>query len=209
MTNSFANSSSNQCKNIMEDFSGLALPPLFGEHILEAELEPGGVELGPGEVELGPGGNELPDSVTPEDEERRALDKRKYLALSRRCKEIEQVNQKILGRLHQVQRITRRMKKERRCSVFFCFCFTSSELPPVWMSTGLSWSLLPGRTVIISTVSLGPHHPQLCITLLGPKKRRHRIPRQEKDKDQHTEPDISLLAETQFGEMPSPTSLSH
>lgn len=37
---------------MMEDFSGLALPPLFGEHILEAELEPGGVELGPGEVIL-------------------------------------------------------------------------------------------------------------------------------------------------------------
>lgn len=42
-------------------------------------------------MELGPGGNELPDSAAPEDEERRALDKRKYLALSRRCKEIEQV----------------------------------------------------------------------------------------------------------------------
>lgn len=37
---------------MMEDFSGLALPPLFGGHILEAELEPGGVELGPGEVRL-------------------------------------------------------------------------------------------------------------------------------------------------------------
>lgn len=37
---------------MMKDFSGLALPPLFGEHILEAELEPGGVELGPGEVTL-------------------------------------------------------------------------------------------------------------------------------------------------------------
>lgn len=37
---------------MMEDFSGLALPPLFGEHILEAELEPGGVELGSGEVIL-------------------------------------------------------------------------------------------------------------------------------------------------------------
>lgn len=36
----------------MEDFSGLALPPLFGGHILEAELEPGGVELGPGEVRI-------------------------------------------------------------------------------------------------------------------------------------------------------------
>ena len=39
---------------MMEDFSGLALPPLFGGHILEAELEPGGVELGPGEVMLRP-----------------------------------------------------------------------------------------------------------------------------------------------------------
>lgn len=37
---------------MMEDFSGLALPPLFGGHILEAELESGGVELGPGEVML-------------------------------------------------------------------------------------------------------------------------------------------------------------
>lgn len=37
---------------MMEDFSGLALPPLFGGHILEAELEPGGVELGPGEVRI-------------------------------------------------------------------------------------------------------------------------------------------------------------
>lgn len=43
------------------------------------------------QVELGPGGNELLESTAQEDEERRALDKRKYLALSRRCKEIEQV----------------------------------------------------------------------------------------------------------------------
>lgn len=43
------------------------------------------------QVELGPGGNELLDSTAQEDEERRALDKRKYLVLSRRCKEIEQV----------------------------------------------------------------------------------------------------------------------
>ncbi|KPP78445.1 hypothetical protein Z043_102063, partial [Scleropages formosus] len=111
---------------MMEDFSGLALPPLFGEHILEAELEPGGVELGPGEVELGPGGGELLDSVGQgsgpgqeedeevEEEERKEREKRKYLALSKRCKEIEQVNERILGRLHQVQRITRRLKRERR-----------------------------------------------------------------------------------------------
>lgn len=76
----------------MEDFSGLALPPLFGGHILEAEL-PDEVELGSGEVELGPGG-ELLDSGEPgpDEEERRELDKRKYLVLSQRCKEIEQVS---------------------------------------------------------------------------------------------------------------------
>lgn len=43
-------------------------------------------------MELGPGGNELSDNTAEEDKERRALDKRKYLALSRRCKEIEQVS---------------------------------------------------------------------------------------------------------------------
>jgi len=76
----------------------------------------------------------------------------------------------------------------------------------------------------------------------GPKKKRHRIPRQEKEKEQQVggrftvqrqkafrhlivknkwfsvilifsssqiEPDMSVLTETQFGEMPSPTSLSH
>lgn len=43
------------------------------------------------QVELGPGGTELSETAEQEDEERRALDKRKYSALSRRCKEIEQV----------------------------------------------------------------------------------------------------------------------
>lgn len=78
--------------HMMEDFSDLALPPLFGGHILEAELETGGVELGPSGSEL------LDNDETPSgpgqdgEEERRALDKRKYQALSKRCKEIEQVN---------------------------------------------------------------------------------------------------------------------
>ncbi|KAM4579742.1 TCF3 fusion partner isoform 1-T2 [Odontesthes bonariensis] len=197
---------------MMEDFSGLALPPLFGGHILEAELEPGGVELGPGEVELDPGGNELLESTAQEDEERRALDKRKYLALSRRCKEIEQVNQKILGRLHQVQRITRRLKKERR---FLMKTLDShgddyrnaqltilleeehgAHLDP---ATGVEDERLNG----VSGSSAALHHAA------GPKKKRHRIPRQEKEKDQQIEQDMSVLAETQFGEMPSPTSLSH
>lgn len=43
------------------------------------------------QVELGPGGNELLGSTVQEDEDSRALHKKKYLALSRRCKEIEQV----------------------------------------------------------------------------------------------------------------------
>lgn len=46
------NNTASSVSQMMEDFSGLALPPLFGEHILEAELEPGGVELGPGEVTI-------------------------------------------------------------------------------------------------------------------------------------------------------------
>lgn len=54
-----------------------------------------------------------------------------------------------------------------------------------------------------STLSAALHHAAV------PKRRRHRIPRQEKDRDQQTDPDMSVLAETQFGEMPSPTSLSH
>lgn len=77
---------------MMEDFSGLALPPLFGGHILEAELETGGVELGPSGSEL------LEDDGAPAgpaqdgEDERRELDKSKYQSLSKRCKEIEQVN---------------------------------------------------------------------------------------------------------------------
>ncbi|GAA6220592.1 TCF3 fusion partner [Lates japonicus] len=200
---------------MMEDFSGLALPPLFGGHILEAELEPGGVELGPGEVELGPGGgNELLQSTVQEDEERRALDKRKYLALSRRCKEIEQVNQKMLGRLHQVQRITRRLKKERRFLMKTLDAhgddYRNAQLtilledePGAHLdpAAGAEDDRLNGLSGSTSSTAL--HHAA------GPKKRRHRIPRQEKDKDPQTEPDMSVLADTQFGEMPSPTSLSH
>ncbi|XP_008290468.1 TCF3 fusion partner [Stegastes partitus] len=199
---------------MMEDFSGLALPPLFGGHILEAELEPGGVELGPGEVELGPGGSELLENTTQEDEERRALDKRKYLALNRRCKEIEQVNQKILGRLHQVQRITRRLKKERRFLMKTLDAhgddYRNAQLT-ILLEDESGAHVDPAAAaederingVSGSTSSAAVHHAA------GPKKKRHRIPRQEKDKDQQTEADMSVLADSQFGEMPSPTSLSH
>ncbi|XP_061920095.1 TCF3 fusion partner homolog [Entelurus aequoreus] len=191
----------------MEDFSGLALPPLFGGHILEAELEPGGVELGPEEVELGPRSSELLESVTQEDEGRRVLDKRKYLTLNRRCKEIEQVNQKILGRLHQVQRLTRRLKKERRFlmktldhhgddyrKAQLSVLLEDEPGAPSDTATGSQDDLINGSSPAF-------HHPP------GSKKRRHAAPRQ--DKDHQTEADMSVLADTHFGEMPSPTSLSH
>ncbi|XP_028325625.1 TCF3 fusion partner [Gouania willdenowi] len=197
---------------MMEDFSGLALPPLFGGHILEAELEPGGVELGPGEVELGPGGNELLESTEQEDEERRALDKRKYLSLSRRCKEIEQVNQKILGRLHQVQRITKRLKKERRFLMKTLdahgddyrnvqLTILLDDEPGAHTEASVGAEDEKPNGVAGSSSSASAHQSA------GTKKKRHRVPRQEKDKDQETEAD--LLAETQFGDISSPTSLSH
>ncbi|KAK5862202.1 hypothetical protein PBY51_017623 [Eleginops maclovinus] len=199
---------------MMEDFSGLALPPLFGGHILEAELEPGGVELGPGEVELGPGGNELLEGTEQDDEESRALDKRKYLALNRRCKDIEQVNQKILGRLHQVQRITRRLKKERRFLMKTLDAhgddYRNAQLT-ILLEDELGVHLDPAAGVEddrpngVSGSSSSAALPHAAV----PKRKRHRIPRQEKDKGQQTEPDMSVLAENQFGEMPSPTSLSH
>ncbi|XP_026172576.1 TCF3 fusion partner isoform X2 [Mastacembelus armatus] len=165
-------------------------------------------------VELGPGSNELLESTAQEDEERRALDKRKYLALSRRCKEIEQVNQKILGRLHQVQRITRRLKKERRFLMKTLdahgddyrnaqLTILLEEEPAVHVDSAVAVEDDQINGLSGSTSSAALHH------ITGPKKRRHRIARQEKDKDPQTEPDMTLLADTQFGEMPSPTSLSH
>lgn len=197
----------------MEDFSGLALPPLFGGHILEAELEPGGVELGPGEGELGPGGNELLESTAQEDEDRRALDKKKYLTLSKRCKEIEQVNQKILGRLHQVQRITRRLKKERRFLMKTLDAhgddYRNAQLT-ILLEEEPGAHLDPAVEVEDDRLNgLSVPTSSAALHTAGPKKRRHRIPRQERDKDPQTEPDMSVLADAQFGDMPSPTSLSH
>lgn len=199
---------------MMEDFSGLALPPLFGGHILEAELEPGGVELGSGEVELGPGGSELLGSTVQEDEESRALHKKKYLALSRRCKEIEQVNQKLLGRLHQVQRITRRLKKERRFLMKTLDAhgddYRNAQLT-IFLEEEAGTQLEAAAAVeddLLNGVSASASSTSLHQTP-GPKKRRHRIPKLEKDKEPQTEPDLSVLADSQFGEMPSPASLSH
>nr|KAF6408236.1 TCF3 fusion partner [Molossus molossus] len=95
--------------------SELALPPLFGGHILESELET--------EVEFVSGGLGSSGLREREEEEeaargrrrrQRELNRRKYQALGRRCREIEQVNERVLNRLHQVQRITRRLQQERR-----------------------------------------------------------------------------------------------
>ncbi|XP_018592118.1 TCF3 fusion partner [Scleropages formosus] len=210
---------------MMEDFSGLALPPLFGEHILEAELEPGGVELGPGEVELGPGGGELLDSVGQgsgpgqeedeevEEEERKEREKRKYLALSKRCKEIEQVNERILGRLHQVQRITRRLKRERRFLMK-----TLSSYGDDYRSAHL--------TILLEDEAGGPADSSLGAdddrpngmpgssplaplqSAVGPKKKRHRVPK-ERERDTQIEADLSILTENQFSGFPSPSALSH
>ncbi|KAL4616689.1 TCF3 fusion partner [Arapaima gigas] len=210
---------------MMEDFSGLALPPLFGGHILEAELEPGGVELGPGEVELGPGGSELLDGVGQgsvpgqeeeeevEEEERKEREKRKYLALSKRCKEIEQVNERILARLHQVQRITRRLKRERRFlmktlnsygddyrSAHLTILLEDEAGGQVDSSIGVDDEKpngLPGSS------PLAP--PQSAAV---PKKKRHRVAK-ERERDAQTEADLSILTETQFSGFPSPSALSH
>lgn len=96
--------------------SELALPPLFGGHILESELET--------EVEFVSGGLGEGSGLRERDEEeeeargqrrrQRELHRRKYQVLGRRCREIEQVNERVLNRLHQVQRITRRLQQERR-----------------------------------------------------------------------------------------------
>ncbi|EPQ18908.1 TCF3 fusion partner like protein [Myotis brandtii] len=96
--------------------SELVLPRLFGGHILESELET--------EVEFVSGGLGS-SSLQERDEEEEAaqgqrpwcqgeLNCRKYQALGRCCRDIEQVNERVLNRLHQVQRRTRRLQQERR-----------------------------------------------------------------------------------------------
>ncbi|KAL7977432.1 hypothetical protein Chor_009381, partial [Crotalus horridus] len=85
--------------------SELALPPLFGGNILESELET--------EVEFADGG--IPEEEEEEDMLRQQeMTRRKCQVLAQRCKELEQVNERMLNRLHQVQRITLRLKQERR-----------------------------------------------------------------------------------------------
>lgn len=74
--------------------SELALPPLFGGHILESELET--------EVEFVSGGlggsglrerDEEEEAARGQHRRQRELNRRKYQALGRRCREIEQVGE--------------------------------------------------------------------------------------------------------------------
>ncbi|XP_025919678.1 TCF3 fusion partner [Apteryx rowi] len=90
--------------------SELALPPLFGGNILESELETE-VEF----VDGGLSGEALPGAEQDESRQhQRQLARRKLQALGHRCREIEQVNERVLNRLQQVQKITRRLQQERR-----------------------------------------------------------------------------------------------
>ncbi|XP_048881754.1 TCF3 fusion partner isoform X1 [Brienomyrus brachyistius] len=215
---------------MMEDFSGLDLPPLFGGHILEAELEPGGVELGPGEVELGPSGSELLHGAEPgsgpgheedeeeeeeeEEEERREREKRKYLALSKRCKEIEQVNEKILGRLHQVHRLTRRLKKERRFLMktlnSYGDDYRSAYLTILLEDEGGGHlESLPGAEDNRPNGFAGSSPSVPLQSAVGPKKKRHRVPKEKEREAPQSEADLSMLTDPQFRGFPSPTALSH
>ncbi|XP_036207188.1 TCF3 fusion partner-like [Myotis myotis] len=95
--------------------SEMALPPLFGGHIPESKLET--------EVEFVSGGLGS-SSLQERDEEEEAaqgqwprcqgeLNHRKYQVLGWHCREIKQVNERVLNRLHQIQRITRRLQQKQ------------------------------------------------------------------------------------------------
>ncbi|KAL7874623.1 hypothetical protein SRHO_G00055930 [Serrasalmus rhombeus] len=194
-------------KKMMEDFSGLALPPLFGGHILEAELEAGGVELGPGGTEILDNGGSAAGPGQDGEEDRRELEKKKYQALSKRCKEIEQVNERILGRLHQVQRLTRRLKKERRFLMKTLDSYgdeyrTAQITIPLEDECGAVLDSVPCGDDNGSSPSV-PHQ-----STVGPKKKRNRVPK-EKERDAQAESDLSVLPEASFTGFPSPSSLSH
>ncbi|XP_052003664.1 TCF3 fusion partner homolog isoform X2 [Xyrauchen texanus] len=188
---------------MMEDFSGLALPPLFGGHILEAELETGGVELGPSESELLD--NDGAPSAPGQDgeEERRELDKRKYQALSKKCKEIEQVNEKTLGRLYHIQRLTRRLRKERRFLLKNLDSY-GDDYRTAHLTIPLEDEGKAGLDCVVGGYedSFSPtfHHQSAG----GPKK-RHRLPK-DNYRDAQTESDHPIKTEGQFTGFPSPLS---
>lgn len=194
---------------MMEDFSGLALPPLFGGHILEAELETGGVELGPSGSELLDNDGAPPGPGQDGEEDRRELDKKKYQVLSKRCKEIEQVNEKILGRLHQVQRLTRRLRKERRFLLK-----TLDSYGDDYRTAQLTFPLEDeGKAGLDS--ALGGDDNSSSPTFSNQqsagvsKKKRHRLPKDKERDTLQTESEHPMMTEGQFTGFPSPSSLSH
>ena len=82
--------------------SELALPPLFGGHILEGELE-AEVEFEAGGGPGGPGGggeeeDEEEEQRREEGRRREEMARRKLAALGRRCRELEQVRPRPLHR---------------------------------------------------------------------------------------------------------------
>ncbi|KAK2855391.1 hypothetical protein Q7C36_007260 [Tachysurus vachellii] len=188
---------------MMEDFSGLALPPLFGGHILEAELEAAGVELSSGATEI------LESGGTSQDVQKDTsdVDKKKYQALGKRVKELEQVNERTLARLHHVQRLTRRMKKERRFLMktldAYGDDYRKAELTiPLEDEGGVSIDGTPGGEEDGACPSVT--NQSAC----GVKKKRHRVPK-EKERDTQAESELCVMSETPFTAFPSPNSLSH
>uniref|UniRef100_A0A669QGR5 TCF3 fusion partner n=1 Tax=Phasianus colchicus TaxID=9054 RepID=A0A669QGR5_PHACC len=84
--------------------SELALPPLFGGHILEGELE-AEVEFEAGGGPGGPGGggeeeDEEEEQRREEGRRREEMARRKLAALGRRCRELEQVRPRPLPASH-------------------------------------------------------------------------------------------------------------
>ncbi|XP_062848668.1 TCF3 fusion partner [Trichomycterus rosablanca] len=188
---------------MMEDFSDLALPPLFGGHILEAELEAAGVELTSGGTEILQSGG----SAQVEQKEIREMDKKKYHALHKRVKEIEQVNEKILARLHHIQRLTRRMKKERRFLMKTLDTYgddyrIAALTIPLEDEGGVHLDNAPGGDDDGSSPSAT--NQSGCVV----KKKRHRVPK-EKERDAQVESDLCAMTETPFPPFQSPNSLSH
>uniref|UniRef100_K7F6C1 TCF3 fusion partner n=1 Tax=Pelodiscus sinensis TaxID=13735 RepID=K7F6C1_PELSI len=95
--------------------SELALPPLFGGNILESELETE-VEF----VDGGLSGDNLQEEEEEESQQRPrssrmlSLQMASHRALSQDCYSHVEVNERVLNRLHHVQKITRRLKQERK-----------------------------------------------------------------------------------------------
>ncbi|XP_066569032.1 TCF3 fusion partner [Amia ocellicauda] len=206
----------------MEDFSGLALPPLFGGNILEAELETEGVEYvdeggvtevqgsleeGLGERE-GQGVRLLQEREREEEREKeRERERRKYLTLSQRCREIEQVNERILGRLHQVHRLTRRLKKERRFLMktlsSYGDDFRNAQLTILLEEEG--GTLLDSAPVGEEESLLdGPSSSPLPLVQSagGTKRKRHRVPR---ERETQVEGPLSVLCDPPFSGFPPPS----